>query len=169
MSRLRSFWEWVDRNGVSATWIAAYYVPLLGFALAAAVFIPTHLDNPVVGDLPIHLWVWVQLVAIPAAIGGLLLRHGGPADGMSTWQLRSDWFGLCLQASGHASMCLMLTEFERALIKFLTSGALPITDLIWWLLAFAVAAISSYVFGTALLTVQCLRKIHKALRLQARI
>jgi hypothetical protein len=166
-AQLRSFWRLVDDNGVPPLWVVAYYTPLLVFAVGAVIFLPRHLDNPLVGDLPILGWVGVQLVAIPAAIGGLLLRLDAPVAEMTSWQLRRDLFGLCLQAGGHACMCVMLIEFERALVKFMQSGVPPVTTLIWWLLGFSVAAISSYVFGTALLTLQCVRKVIKGMQLKA--
>ena len=173
MSRLRSFWElfWglIDSDSIRP-FVNLYYAPLLVFSVVAIVFMPAPIDNPMVGDLPVEMWVWVQMGATTAAMTGLALRHGGTsvAD-MSTLQLRRDWFGLCLQAGGHAAMCVMLLEFEIAVGKFLASGALPISTLIWWLLAFGCAAISSYVIGTGLLALQCLRKIHKGLKLAASV
>jgi hypothetical protein len=173
MPRLRSFWEWfwhrIDSDSVRP-FITLYYAPLIVFSIAAAIFVPLYIHNPAVGDMPILWWVWVQLVSTTATLGGLWLRHGDmPVAEMNTWLLRRDWLGLCLQTAGHAAMCMMLLEFEIAVVRVLLSGVLPITDpimgLIWLLQAYAAAALASYVAGTALLTLQCLRKIHKGIHL----
>jgi len=165
-SFLARFWQTVDDNGIPPLWIGLYYGPLLAFSIFAAVTLPTIGAHPVVAGLPILAWVWAQTGATTAAMGGLWLRRStAPVADMNMWGLRRDWLGLCLQATGHAVMCTMLAEFEVAVIKFM--GSLPIPSLIWWLLAFGVAAISPYVIGTFFLTLQCVYKIDKGRKLQA--
>jgi hypothetical protein len=163
-------WKLIDSDSVRP-FVYLYYAPLLIFSAIAAVLVPLYIRTHSVGDIPIFWWVWVQLISTNAAMGGLWLRHGDmPVSEMNTWLLRRDWLGLCLQTAGHAAMCMMLLEWEIAVVKVLLSGGLPITDpitgLIWLLLAYAAAAIASYVIGTAFLTLQCLRKIHVGIHLK---
>jgi len=94
-------------------------------------------------------------------------QHDGDSDidDMSELLLFRDWMGLCLQATGHAVMCVLLILFEYSA----TRGAIAywraegvyagMTILIAFLL-------SSYMFGTAVLALQCWRKIQKGEQLK---
>ena len=163
MNRLRNFWAlvWrlVDSDSVRHyVWI--YYLPLLAFGVYATFWLPENMVQPVMGHAAANIWQWIQIPATLAALGGLVLRRGDTdVSDMSRIMLRRDWFGLCMQAGGHACMCNVLISAEIVMWKFFDTP-------VWIWVAFGAFAIISYVIGTALLTVQCFRKVHKGLQLQ---
>lgn len=163
-----AFWRFVDSNGVPPVWVIGYYLPLLIFSLGAAITLPIIGAHLVLSGIPMLLWFWVQAIATTTAMGGLFLRHSDVSvSDMNSWRLRREWFGLCLQATSHVVMSTMLAEFQIAAVKFLASGALSISSLVWWLLAYGAAAITPYTYGTFFLALQCFHKIDKGRKLQA--
>lgn len=158
------FWELVDSDSVRP-FIYLYYVPLFGWGVFATIFLPFEAIEPVMGGVVANLWVWTQIPATSSAMLGLALRHGGtPISEMSRLLLFRDWWGLGMQFGGHACMCLVLLGFEIAGINLLRS--LTMDSPYWWLLAFAVFAISSYVIGCFLLSLQVARKVWKGIQLR---
>lgn len=158
------FWALIDDDSVRP-FIFLYYVPLLTFGLIAAVLLPV--VQPIV---LVALWVWVQIPATVSAMAGLALRHGGtPVDEMNT-PSRRDWLGLIMQLGGHACMAVVLLAFE--LVAYDVAGEVatalpgPLGLLCQWMIYFAMAAISSYVIGCTLLSLQVGRKIRRAMQLR---
>jgi hypothetical protein len=158
------FWNLVDGDSVRP-FIMLYYVPLLAFGVLAVVLLPADFANVLA-----FLWIWVQIPATSSAMVGLWLRRGGtPVVDMSNLMLFRDWCGLVMQLGGHACMSVVLLAFELvawdvARQVAATPGALAV--LLWWLIVFAMFAISSYVIGCTLLSLQVARKIWRGIQLR---
>lgn len=165
-SLLARFWEFVENDSVR-NFIPLYYLPwLVWAAFATFLFPPVSILQEAMGHVWYVAWVWIT---IPGAIGpllGLAMRHGGSdIDDMSQPLLFRDWMGLVLQGTGHAVMCVLLVLFEISAV----SGAVDywqhqglyagMTILVAFLL-------SSYMFGTFILSLQAIRKIHKGEQLK---
>lgn len=164
------FWDLVDGDSVRP-FIWLYYIPLLAFGVAAIVVVAMlHIMS--IPSAPLAaLWIWVQVPATCSAMAGLALRHGGtPVDEMTTLLLFRDWLGLFMQFGGHACMGVVLLAFE--LVAYDVAGqamaAVPglLGVLLWWIILFAMAAISSYVIGCTLLSLQVARKILRGIELR---
>lgn len=151
-----------------------YYVPLMIFGVAAIVItvVLTYVGIP--SAALTVLWIWVQVPATCAAMIGLWLRHGGtPIDEMNGPPSFRDWIGLLLQFGGHACMAVVLVGFELVAGRVVALGPFGVaTDvlgvLIWWIVLFAMAAISSYVIGCSLLSLQVALKIGRLVELRPR-
>ena len=62
-------------------------------------------------------WVWMPLLSMPTALGGLVLRHGGsPAEDIKGPLLRRDFLGLWMQVGGHGAMAITLAVYIGAAI-----------------------------------------------------
>lgn len=137
-----------------------YYVPLLTYGMFAVAWPKaTSIIDPTLGEAGARLWVAACIAGTTTAMVGLGLRHGGtPAADMSTALLRQDWLGLWMQTGGHAAMFVVLLSFEVAALSS------PYV----WLVVFCVFAVSSYVIGCVLLTLQCARKLYRGWQLERR-
>ena len=164
------FWDLVDGDSVRPfVWV--YYAPLLAFGVVAiaAVWLCTASIQPVALAV---LWVWVQVPATLSAMVGLALRRGGtPVAQMSTLLLFRDWMGLFMQFGGHACMAVVLIAFELVAGSIVALGPAGIAAgalgvIIWWIILFAMAAISSYVIGCTLLSLQVARKVKRGIQLR---
>jgi hypothetical protein len=147
--------------------VPMYYVPWLTWAILATFwFPPVSVLETGMGHSVYVLWVWLTIPFTLAPMIGLLMRHGGTTyDEIKTPLLLSDWMGLFMQAAGHACMSVLLFLFEYAAVK----GALEIMSTdpeTAGLILFVAFVLSSYVLGTALLSMQCLRKVHKGEQLR---
>ena len=167
----RTFWNLIDSDSVRP-FEFVYYVPLLAFgvvAIAAAVVLS--FEGFPSAALAI-LWVWVQVPATLSAMVGLYLRGGGtPVAQMSALLLFRDWLGLGMQLGGHVCMVAVLLAFELVAGSIVALGPAGIAVgvlgvLIWWIILFAMAAISSYVIGCTLLALQVVRKIWRGIQLR---
>jgi hypothetical protein len=157
------FWELVDSDSVRP-FIWLYYIPLLAFSAVAVVVAVILSLAAIQPDTLGVLWIWVQIPATTSAMIGLSLRHGGtPVDEMSNPLLFRDWMGLFMQFGGHACMAVVLLAFELVAGSVVALGptGVPGGALVWWIILFAMFAISSYVIGCALLSLQVARKIKR--------
>lgn len=162
----RRFWEFVEDDSVR-NFIPLYYLPWLLWAIFATfLFPPVSILQDAMGHNAYIAWVWMT---IPGAVGplvGLMMRHGGSdIANMSTPLLLRDWMGLVLQGTGHAMMCVLLILFEisavEGAINYMQTEGLyaGMTILVAFLL-------SSYMFGTFVLSLQAVRKIQKGKQLK---
>lgn len=165
------FWKLVEDDSVRR-FIPIYYTPWLVWAIFATfLFPPVGILETAMGHLVYVAWVWITIPGAAIPMIGLVMRHGG-ADihKMTTPLLLRDWMGLVMQATGHAVMCVLLILFEYSAaigaVNYMATqgGYAGMTILVAFLL-------SSYMFGTALLSMQCLRKMWKGeqLRLAAQL
>jgi hypothetical protein len=163
---LSKFWTLLENDSVRP-FISLYYIPWLAWAvLATFLFPPVTIIETAMGHGVYVLWVWATIPGTAAPMVGLAMRHGGSsvAD-ISTRLLFRDWMGLWLQAVGHAVVCVLLILFEvSAVIGAMdyaeTQGKTAgMTILVTFLL-------SAYTVGTALLSMQCLRKLWKGEQLR---
>lgn len=154
------FWKLVDSNSVRH-YIWVYYIPLFAFGVYATIWLPVNMVEPMLGHFWANAWAWVQIPATLCAMGGLLLRHGDvdTAD-MTPLRSRADWLGLCMQAGGHFCMCSVIAGGQVIMWSQFNNPS------IWIWVAFAAFFGTSYVVGTALLSLQCVRKVLKGLELQ---
>lgn len=164
------FWDLVDGDSVRP-FIWLYYVPLLAFG--AVVLVALSLNAAAIQPVALAiLWIWVQVPATFAAMAGLALRHGGaPLHEMTTLLLFRDWIGLVMQLAGHLCMSVVLLAFELVAGGVVALGPAGITEgaigvLIWWIILFAMFAISSYIVGCVLLSLQVARKIQRGRQLR---
>lgn len=160
--RIRSawarFWDLLDSDSVRP-FIPAYYFPLFLWGIYGTfVAHPIALIVDQMGPLVYNVWLWLQIPATVVAMAGLALRHGGSSLAeMSNPLLFRDWLGLWMQFGGHACMHLVL-------LTFVITG---VAGAYWGQPVFSVFAISSYVVGTAVLALQCARKLWRGFQLQA--
>jgi hypothetical protein len=102
-----------------------------------------------------NAWVWMPLIAAPAALGGLWLRHGGsPAMEINSQLLRRDFLGLWMQVGGHALMAIVLAVFIVTAWVGREPGQ-PIPSAFWLL---------AYLIGVAVLCFQCCYKLWRGRR-----
>lgn len=163
---LTRFWELVENDSVRP-FVSLYYAPWLTWAVFATFwFPPVTIIETAMGHQVYVLWVWTTIPGTLAPMIGLAIRHGGSSvEEMTRPLLFQDWMGLVMQATGHAVMCVLLVLFEisavtGALDSIETRGVYAgMTILVAFLLA-------SYMIGTALLSMQCLRKMWKGEQLR---
>lgn len=154
---LAKFWALLDSDSVRP-FIFLYYIPLLLWGVYAILW-ADHIPflDPILRGWLYTLWVWVPVPGTLSAMVGLALRHGDTSIlDIRSPLLRRDFLGLCLQASGHASMFLVLLAFEVG----------TVTGAYWGQPVLSAFALSSYVMGTAILTMQCLRKLWRGEQLK---
>lgn len=160
------FWELLENDSVRP-FVSMYYAPWLVWAILATFwFPPVSIIQTAMGHQVYVLWVWVTIPGTIAPMVGLALRHGGSSvAGMTRPLLFQDWMGLVMQATGHAVMCVLLVLFE---ISAVTGALDSITNKgVWAGMTILVAfLLSSYMLGTALLSMQCLRKMWKGEQLR---
>lgn len=98
------------------------------------------------------LWVWSPLVAGPAALIGLALRHGGsPAADIQGNLLRRDFLGLWMQVGGHAWMTLVLGVYiATAALGTNWAAGEPVPSVFW---------LSAFFQGAAFLCAQSVYKV----------
>lgn len=95
-------------------------------------------------------WVWMPLGAMPTALLGLIMRHGGgPAANIHEPLLRRDFMGLWMQVGGHGCMAVVLAVYVGTGIY----GADPHQPII------SVFVFIPYLVSVLLLMAQCLYKI----------
>lgn len=160
------FWDFVEDDSVRG-FIPLYYTPWLIWAIFATfLFPPVSILQEAMGHGVYVAWVWITIPGAIAPLVGLAMRHGGSdIDDMGDLLLFRDWMGLCLQATGHAVMCVLLILFEYSAI--LGAMAYWKSEGVYAGMTILVAfLLSSYMFGTAVLSLQCLRKIHKGEQLK---
>ena len=166
-----TFWRLIDEDSVRP-FVIVYYVPLLAFGVVAIVIAVVLSVASIPSAILAVLWVWAQVPATLSAMVGLYLRHGGtPVAEMSALLLFRDWIGLGMQLGGHACMVVVLLAFELVAGSIVALGPAGIAAgvlgvLIWWIILFAMAAISSYVIGCTLLSLQVIRKIWRGIQLR---
>lgn len=152
------FWSLIQSDSVRP-FISLFYAPWLMWALLAAfVFPPVQIIQEQMGHGVYVAWVWISIPGTLAPIIGLQMRHGGASiEEMNSPLLFRDWMGLFLQWGGHSCMCVLLILFEvsATLAALNYSGPNNYAGVT----IFAAFLLSAYMFGTALLAVQCLRKI----------
>lgn len=96
-------------------------------------------------------WVWMPLLAIPTALLGLVLRHGGsPADEIDGNLLRRDFLGLWMQVGGHLCQAVTLAVYIGAGI-YGAQHRQPIVS---------VFVFVPYLVSVLILAAQCVYKIH---------
>jgi hypothetical protein len=151
------FWALIDSDSVRP-FVFLYYIPLLLWGVYAIVWADQiAFLQPILGPWLYTLWVWIPVPGTLSAMIGLALRNGGTANvEITSPLLRRDFLGLCMQASGHASMFLVLLAFEIGTI----SGAY------WGQPVLSAFALFSYVLGTAILSLQCVRKLWRGEQLK---
>jgi len=163
------FWELLENDSVRP-FVSLYYIPWLVWAILAVFwFPPVTLIESAMGHQVYVLWVWVTIPGTIAPMVGLALRRGGSSVAAMTRPLLfQDWMGLVMQATGHAVMCVLLVLFEISAV----TGALDykVTQGLYAGMTILCAfLLSSYMFGTALLSMQCLRKMWKGEQLARRL
>jgi hypothetical protein len=155
------FWSLVDSDSVRP-FVSMYYIPWLLWALLATfLFPPVAIIETTMGHTVYVAWTWIAIPGTLASMAGLAMRHGGgDIHDMTTPLLLRDFMGLVLQATGHAVMCILLLLFEICAVAGVidykaTQGVYAgMTILVAFLL-------SSYMVGTALLSLNSLRKLYK--------
>lgn len=161
-------WQIIESDSVRP-FIPLYYIPwLIWGILATTVFPPIAIIEETMGHPGYVLWVWSTICGTSAAVTGLLMRHGGEAlISMSKPLLARDWMGLCLQCGGHSCMCVLLILFEISAITAVLDRSAEGTYA--GMTLFAAFVLSSYLIGTGLLALQCLRKLWMGEQLKRRL
>lgn len=161
------FWALLDNDSVRP-FISLYYIPWLIWSMFATVVLPpVTVLEAAMGHSVYDAWVWLTIPGTLFPMVGLGLRHGGSSVAhISTPLLFQDWMGLWMQATGHACMCILLLLFEISAVQ----GAIDYMaqqGVYAGMTIFVASILSSYVLGTFLLSMQCLRKIWKGEQLKA--
>jgi hypothetical protein len=130
-------------------WI--FYIGFLAWGLWGTFWAyPIDLIVKPMGQLVYNAWVWMPLLAMPTALGGLVLRHGGsPADEINGNLLRRDFLGLWMQVGGHVCMVVTLSVYIAAAIY----GSEHRQPLI------SVFVFVPYLLSVVILAAQCVYKI----------
>lgn len=151
------FMAMVDGDSVRP-FIWLYYIPLFFWGIYGTFLAePLPIMEPVVGAGFYRVWTFLPIVATSTALAGLTLRHGGSSlASMSTPLLFRDWIGLWMQVGGHACMSLVFWSWEV--------GA--ISAAYWGQPVISVFALLPYAFGTAILALQCMRKLWRGEQLE---
>lgn len=108
-------WNWVVDDSVRGfLWV--FYLGFLIWGLWGSFWAyPINLISDPMGDTVYDAWVWMPLLAIPTALTGLVLRHGGsPAKEIHGGLLRRDFLGLWMQVGGHACQAITLGVYIGA-------------------------------------------------------
>lgn len=131
-----------------------FYIPLMAWGFyATLVAADLQMLGSTLGPVIYSIWEFAPIPGTLSVMIGLVLRHGGSAlTEISRPLLYRDWLGLWMQFGGHSSMCLVLVAYEVS----------TISEASWGQPVISTFALSSYALGTALLALQCLRKIIRA-------
>lgn len=164
--RLKSWWLNKLDNDSVRSWVPDYCATWLTWAILATFWLPpiqTICDA--MSPAAYSVWVWLSIPANLMPVIGLKMRHGGSSvQAMTTPLLAADWFGLFLQAAGHALAHVLLVMFEVSVVIAAVTYDGPAVYA--GMTIFAGAMLSPWMRGTLLLSAQCLRKVQKGLWLE---
>lgn len=166
--RLRAWWfDKLDNDSVRP-WVPMYYIPWLCWAILATFWLPpVEIIEKGMGDVVYMIWVWLAIPATFGPIAGLKMRHGGSSlQSISKLLLLRDWMGLWFQASGHALSCILLIMLEISAWVGVYNYSGPSSYA--GFTVFAAVMLLPWTSGTAMLCLQCLRKMQKGLALEKR-
>lgn len=164
--RLKIWWLNKLDNDSVRQWVPHYNAAWLSWALLATFLLPA---VPTVSEsmgLPAYtMWVWLAIPANSLPVIGLWMRHGGSSiQTMSNRLLIRDWYGLFLQAAGHALAHVLLLMFEiSAIITIFTYDG---PNIYAGLTVFAAFMLAPWTEGTLLLCAQCLRKVQRGMQIE---
>lgn len=132
-----------------------YYLPLWAWGVFGTFFEgPATYVLPIMGQAAYQLWVWTCFIGTTVVMIGLRLEEGNRGQNHAretSWRDYLAYMGLGQQCGGHACMFGVLLSFEICAIVAFRRG----TDMD----PFTLFAISPYVVGCLLLTLQTLAQL----------
>lgn len=164
--RLKIWWLKKLDNDSVRQWVPHYNAAWLSWALLATFLLPpVPTVYEAMGPPAYWMWVWFAIIANSTPMIGLWMRHGGSSfQAMTTKLLKQDWYGLYLQAAGHALAHVLLLMFEvSAIITVFTYDG---PALYAGLTVFVAFMLAPWCEGTLLLCAQCLRKVQRGFQLE---